>query len=385
MRIRFLLMTLCEFLVASATAATLTVNKDGTGDFSVIQRALDVAADGDTILIGPGEYSESTMVRMPGWTYDVESFAHLQADNLTIIGAGSEATIIGPTIYKGSTLNDSPAGLSYAVGGRSLHISDVCIRHCCAAFFGGVMYMDRCWIANNRDGLVWDPIGPGGWVRDSVIEVTETIYDTTSFRIGTAGLGSGIELERCTFGNPASIGTVQGAVMRQCILAGLSLNSQTSATLDACTSIGAVYGISLRQGTGIRCEVLDSHLQGQVEALFVEGSAPGGSFVVENSRLEGGSDSVIHLAYNAGACAIHHCDLIKGSVLAVHCTAGGPLTVHDFTNNYWGATSEAQIDAWIFDHSDNGLLGATVLYVPFAGQSVPAESTSWGNLKSMFR
>jgi len=41
-------------LVSSAPAATWTVERDGTGDFTVIQEAGDVAADGDTIRIGRG-------------------------------------------------------------------------------------------------------------------------------------------------------------------------------------------------------------------------------------------------------------------------------------------------------------------------------------------
>ncbi len=45
--------------VAQASEArTWHVEKDGTGDFSVIYEAEDAAAAGDTILIGPGRFEE---------------------------------------------------------------------------------------------------------------------------------------------------------------------------------------------------------------------------------------------------------------------------------------------------------------------------------------
>ncbi len=53
---------LCCVFASSAIAATLTVRQNGTGDHSTIGAALSYANDGDTILIGPGTYSESLVV-----------------------------------------------------------------------------------------------------------------------------------------------------------------------------------------------------------------------------------------------------------------------------------------------------------------------------------
>jgi hypothetical protein len=115
-------------LAPAATASTWSVQRDGTGDFTTIQPALDVAADGDTILIGPGEYTEAATVRLPGWAYDIQSYANLRCDNLTIIGAGADATVIGPSTYQGNAATGNPAGLSYSVGGGTLNIRDAQIR-----------------------------------------------------------------------------------------------------------------------------------------------------------------------------------------------------------------------------------------------------------------
>ncbi|MDP2322419.1 MAG: hypothetical protein Q8N51_00120 [Gammaproteobacteria bacterium] len=58
---------------------------------------------------------------------------------------------------------------------------------------------------------------------------------------------------------------------------------------------------------------------------------------------------------------------------------------YDLRNNFWGTTSETDIQSWIIDSSDDPNIHATVLYSPFAGQSVPIESTKWGNLKALWR
>jgi hypothetical protein len=69
----------------------------------------------------------------------------------------------------------------------------------------------------------------------------------------------------------------------------------------------------------------------------------------------------------------------------VRCGDYEPPVVHDLRNNFWGTTSATDIQSWIIDHNDDPNIAATVLYTPFAGQSVPAETTTWGDLKALFR
>jgi len=89
-----LLMALC--FTAASQAATWRVERDGSGDFTTIQPALDGAAAGDTILIGPGFYTECMMVTLPGWSWPIEVYAYVRRDDLTIIGESPETVIIGP-------------------------------------------------------------------------------------------------------------------------------------------------------------------------------------------------------------------------------------------------------------------------------------------------
>jgi len=51
---------LCAVLLAvPATAATITVATDGTGDYITVYDALEAATEGDTILIRNGTYTET--------------------------------------------------------------------------------------------------------------------------------------------------------------------------------------------------------------------------------------------------------------------------------------------------------------------------------------
>ena len=95
---------LCIMLISLsslASARTWHVEKDGTGDYTMIQDAVDHAASGDTILIGPGRFEEkrpytSYPPTTDKWTFDV--YVAVTVSELTIIGSGADQTIIGPPV-----------------------------------------------------------------------------------------------------------------------------------------------------------------------------------------------------------------------------------------------------------------------------------------------
>ena len=144
-------------------------------------------------------------------------------------------------------------------------------------------------------------------------------------------------------------------------------------------------GVNQSMGGGGVCEIYDCELSGTTAAVTLTSSAPGARYIIGNSRLTGGSYAALWLAHNAGPCEVHGCDLIKGAGPVVWCDPNGPVVTHDLRNNYWGTTDEFTIRSWITDHVDNPNVGAAVLYAPFAGQSVPTETTTWGELKALFR
>ncbi len=88
-----------------------------------------------------------------------------------------------------------------------------------------------------------------------------------------------------------------------------------------------------------------------------------------------------------GGIDIQNCDLGRGILGVVYledyCDQS-PMMI-DMRHNYWGTDSADSIRAWIRDSNDSPNICGTVLYEPFANQSTPTESTTWGSVKSMFR
>lgn len=58
MRLLTVILTTSFTLISAALSDVLHVEKDGSGDYTVIQDALDSAAPGDSILVGPGRYAD---------------------------------------------------------------------------------------------------------------------------------------------------------------------------------------------------------------------------------------------------------------------------------------------------------------------------------------
>ena len=56
---KYLLTIVISLFVISANANTLTVKQDGTGDYTIIQDAVNASIDGDTVLVWPGTYFEN--------------------------------------------------------------------------------------------------------------------------------------------------------------------------------------------------------------------------------------------------------------------------------------------------------------------------------------
>ncbi|MDD2228276.1 MAG: hypothetical protein PHY48_02565, partial [Candidatus Cloacimonetes bacterium] len=56
---RVIMLTMLMLLTATVFAATLSVALDGSGQYSVIQDAIEAANSGDSVLVYPGRYIEN--------------------------------------------------------------------------------------------------------------------------------------------------------------------------------------------------------------------------------------------------------------------------------------------------------------------------------------
>jgi hypothetical protein len=368
----------------AATGATITVRKDGTGDYMVIQAALNVAAAGDTIMIGPGQYTEMTTTRLPGWGWDIETCGRVWAPGLTIIGAGSELTIIGPTTYNANLSTFTPQCLVYSSGGGEFSLQDLTVRNCYAGVgVVGTIYMDRCKSDHNETGVFLEAAN-GGWIKNSQFVCVSPPWYPTG--ISTHGSGSGLVVEDCEFDSTVYLRT-DGFLIVGCTFQGgrgiIETDGSSGGIIRDCevrnTGISAIHLYT--EGDDIRIE--DSTLASSNVAIST--SAPV-SVTVEHSSLTGGATAVID-AYNANSITIHNSDLHRGTGPVILCSrpAAWGAVIYDLTNNYWGTTSATDIQAWIIDSNDDANIAATVLYSPFSGESLPTESTTWGDLKALFR
>jgi hypothetical protein len=380
--------TLVLLLLAAAdlaVGATISVRQDGTGDYAALQPAFDAVAEGDTVLVGPGEYTEYTLVRLPGATEDLEVYGHVQVRELTIIGSGMGVTVIGPVQYVW-TFTGNPQGLRLAGSDHDLHLSDLTIRNCYSGVsVGGTVSAQRCELGSCDFGIFSTYSGAGSTITNCIFAGGDLFAPRG---IGVLGGGSDLLVEDCSFDNACPYVTNAETTFRRCRMSrgvvGLSVVSGAACHVWDCDIAEVQYGLQTALGwPGSSCDVHNSRIDGTVTALYVEQHT---SVAAEGSVLTGGSNSVIW-ASDADALNIHGCDLVKGAGPVVRCTRPAVLgsVTYDLTGNYWGTTDEAEIQSWIIDGNDDASIWATVLYSPFAGQSVPTESMTWGDVKALYR
>jgi hypothetical protein len=372
--------------VQSGLAATITVEKDGSGDYTQIQPALDAAASGDTVLIGPGEFTELIPSYIPGYAWDVEICAYVHVPNLTIIGAGAGQTILGPATYQGTTQTYSPKCMVWLEGSERI-VEGITFRNCYEGIHAtnGPVYVDDCEFRNNGGfGIIWQSEESGGIIRNS--QFSSTIFGHKG--VATLGLGSNVLVENCTFDNSEiNIMHTQGISLINCEI----MNTQIGVKISAgahCTMINCnvfdcpIIGVALIS-VGPHCEIYDCNISGGEAAIAAYAEA---TFFASNTALEGGSVATIYLS-DSGAVEIKNSHILRSGPFSVKCNqpeAFG-LNIHKMTGNFWGTTDPDLVASWILDQNDDPTNFSIVNYLPMANGPVPTENSSWGSVKAMFR
>lgn len=376
---------LVALLAQGTSGATITVRKDGTGDFSVLYLAVSAAADGDTILIGPGEYKDTVSVLLPDWGTYVLTHGDVLVQSLTIIGAGEGVTVIGPSTYSWDGTY-GPHGLSMTRMDHQLYISDLTIRNCYSGlYFKGALTVERCELRNNDSGIRATLAGTSNQIRDCHFSSQDP---ATPLGILTWTTSSSLQVEDCQFAGTKAYVTNSEVTFRNCQFSGgtMGIDVINGAHCEVwdCDIANVHWGLSTYLGyPPSQCHIHNSRIAGTYAALLIDQHT---SATVEGSVLAGGSNSIVY-ASDPDAIAIHGCDFVKGTgpVIRSSRPASWGAVTYDLTNNYWGTTDEATIQSWIIDRHDDSSIYATVLYSPFAGQSVPSETTTWGDLKALWR
>jgi hypothetical protein len=380
-------MLIATTLASPSLARTWRVEKDGSGDFTVIQDAVDAAASDDTLRLGPGRFSDYGDYTLPGGIWHL--YAYAQRGPLTMIGVGEGMTFIGPDNPSTWTEQDLVIGLLYSPPGSAgaLHISSLTFSDSIKGAYiqsGGVA-AEHCVFERLTWGLF---AGAAGTVRDCQFDAVRDV--------GIVGVSSAssVLVDYCVFTNsltPFNLQLIASAVVQNCEISSCGsggIFDRSAGSMRNCTL--QMHGFSERAcglevwGPGTYTITDNSIDGGCFNIVFGMGAS---NVTGERNILFGSRDSAIQMA----SCTpmIRNNDILRGAGIAVRLDGyiqPPDLTV-DMSNNYWGTTEADSISAWITDGHDvtEPPLHGFVNYEPFASTSVPTQKVKFGDLKAMFR
>lgn len=147
MKLKHQILIILVTLISSTNADTITVKQDGTGDYTVIQNAINASINGDTVLVYPGTYYEN--IDFAGHSITLASLVLTTGDinykYSTIIDGDSS----GSCVRSSSNEVSSIIGFTLQHGTGSLFIIE-------NRFYGGGIYIEdasldiiNCIVKNN--------------------------------------------------------------------------------------------------------------------------------------------------------------------------------------------------------------------------------------------
>ncbi len=359
-----------------AEGATLRVERDGSGDFLTIQPAIDAAAEGDTILIGPGRYAEMA----PG-PFGEPTVGYVDVDDLTIIGVSRDDVIVGPQVP--NFQNFGPNGFRQGIAGRKIAFRELTIEN----VFDGLSVLGDVDI---RDCVLQKcSIGINA---EADMEIVSTTFLGNEFGIvvsSAPGLGEiGSSVVACTFtlNSRAVYSWNHDLLVRDCQFVqdrdGVRQSGGKTATLQTCTfdctNVAAQAGLTSRL-------VLNN-------CQFSAGAA-GNVVLTTEAHLSGsgnriGAGAVSTMTFTERATAdFHGNDILFGDGLAIDLKIYSAQVAVNLGNNFWGTTDLVLLEEKIHHKPDSTIMDnirTEVTYQPILNQSVPTAKQSMGGFRALF-
>ncbi|MBK7189881.1 MAG: hypothetical protein IPH86_14695 [bacterium] len=394
-----ILVLLVLFCAANAPAAVWRVEKDGAGDFTVIQQAVDASASGDTILIGPGRYDDRFLWGNPPWQQYTRVL--VTRSDLTLIGAGADRTIIGDAAPMGIGYDqDSGLAAHVAFGAGVVRISDIGFENCYSgAYFNGIgsASVANCRFAGNGNSINSKIVGDVS-VDACMFESLTGVHSSAKHMLAW-GPGR-IELRASDFEISTLHAYSWGHVHAQAI---------SELFVQGCEFKGGAIGINATLGSGVvdisdcaftmqhnagiihgmpygTVRTRDTTMSGQYKALMAD--VAGARWEVDGLVVEDVFEYSFGFLYLGGGY-IRNSHLAKGVRYAVLDAGISPreASAHlDMTNNWWGTADPDSIQACIFDGTDQPARPYYFIdWTPFKAEPVETQKQSLGGVKSMFR
>jgi hypothetical protein len=380
---------------AGADTRTWYVEKDGSGDFTVIQDAVDAASSGDTIRIGAGRWDDYRWEQ--GWVV----YTWVIGKDLTFIGEGSTVTIIG---------HENPS-FPHPTDGVAFSLSQSCavtrfedigfdmpgLRSRAVSNLGARVEVQNCRFSNLLRGVYTEGID-GGFVRHSEFENVN--FDNSGNGVALYTPARNFVIEHCTFVDcriavRADWSGAQDIVVQHCTItggeSGVYVASGASATIRGCVISGqSILGIG---GHGFGVLVVEGNhvsIIGQqfpARAFSILGS--GGELVLRDNVFVSDSIamSIATPIFTPLTCRGNHFLQHNGQGwLAYAWTTYSGDPVHlDVTENWWGTDDVDYIAEHIWDGNDDPNIQIFFDYVPIAGGPVPVQQQTWTEVKGLFR
>ena len=368
------------FLYSAASGAVLRVEKDGSGDYTAIQPAVDNASPGDTILVGPGRYTEHQSFAPSGQVF-FDTYVAVTVDSLTIKGTNRDAVIIGPAVP--NIVGFDPTGIMTSVYLSKMTVSTLTVEN----VYGGIYpfvgtLIDNCVFHGCGLGIS-SACNSGLIVRNSrfveCIDSGIAVFDETPATI----------IEDCEFGQcscgVAVIGA-QYALIRDCVFqggaAGVQYESGATGTIERCRFVDQISsGIAVF--TGAVVSAWENHASGCQVSIDVSGF--GARVTGERNILRGGSYATVWV--NTGRVELHNNHILYdgGHLVRAGAFVNPPDVTLDLQNNYWGIADRDSIAGLIYDGNDDPNVHAFVDFEPYSITPLPAEQKSLGSVKNLYR
>lgn len=381
MKYRVILLSLivATTAIGAANAAVLRVEQDGTGGYLKIQDAVNVAASGDTIMIGPGRYDDL----QPRGVNNVVCVAYWEDNrNLTFIGESADEVIIGPATY-------APSG----TGPQGIHQhepADVVVRSMSFTNLRAAVVVGRGTVL--IDGVRFDT-GESGLavqVADTCVvrNSSFTDYPAVPGDNGQAIIFNGAEfaeIVECEFiDSYVYFGSTRNGILRDCISSHDKFAGYASSggLIQGCVASGYVFVYNrdpMRiEGNTLTSPSFNLRVDRQETRVIVERNIITSPTSVGNFQI----------ADNTGSFAARENDIRAGAGYAVLVFSGGvqgAVRHLDMGDNYWFENSNAAaLDSLIYDANDDSTVLAVVDYEPIRTESVPVKKRSLGGLKALF-
>jgi len=374
----------------AAHGRTWTVRKDGSGDFTVIQRAVEAASDGDVIDIGPGRFDDYETIWLDGVPVE-DAYVYLDGISLTLQGAGADQTVIGPEDEDFHPWPGRDVFIVHARNTSGFSIYDMTLEHSpwkiVSAYYNtGSYHMSGCTIREGNSGL--DLACPdGGGVEDCHFE------DMDNYGVHTTNPTTFFFVRNCTFSNvfaPAAADwSPSHLVVSDCQMeggrVGVSFSGGASGSVTNCIIRGFDnYGVAMNDPGAVTVtgNVIE---QTNGWGMFI-GDADQAEITGNIIRTETGT--CLNFPYPNDGMVFEGNDLFRGQGNFAQTNDYWPYTPATYLhveNNYWGTTDAAEIQAHMIDGHVQDQVNMFVVFEPFAGGPVPVEQRSLSEVKGLFR